>query len=53
MSKIFDLKQIENNVIEHLKKYMTQRFQANIFDLGLIYEIRFEERDNYLSVKLI
>ena len=48
MSKIFDLKQIENNVIEHLKKVYDPEIPANIFDLGLIYEIRFEERDNYL-----
>ena len=27
MSKNFDLKQIENKVIEHLKKYMTQKYQ--------------------------
>ncbi len=48
MSKNFDLKQIENNVIEHLKKVYDPEIPANIFDLGLIYEIRFEERDNYL-----
>ena len=48
MSKNFDLKQIENNVIEHLKKVYDPEIPANVFDLGLIYEIRFEERDNYL-----
>ncbi len=48
MSNNFDFKEIENKVIEHLKKVYEPEIPANIFDLGLIYEIRFEERDNYL-----
>ena len=48
MSEKYDLKEIENKVIEHLKKVYDPEIPANIFDLGLIYEIRFEERNNYL-----
>ena len=48
MNEKCDLKQIENKIIEHLKKVYDPEIPANIFDLGLIYEIRFEEKNNYL-----
>jgi len=48
MSKNFDLKAVEEKIIEHLKKVYDPEIPANIFDLGLIYEIRFEEKENYL-----
>ena len=48
MSEKYDLKQIENKVIEHLKKVYDPEIPANIFDLGLIYTIEFDENNNYL-----
>lgn len=48
METIFDLKSIENKVIEHLKKVYDPEIPANIFDLGLIYSIEFEEKEQYL-----
>ena len=39
MSTTFDLKEIENKVIENLKKVYDPEIPSNIFDLGLIYNI--------------
>ena len=43
METIFDLKSIEDKVIEHLKKVYDPEIPANVFDLGLIYNIEFEQ----------
>ena len=48
METNFDLKEIENKVIEHLKKVYDPEIPANIFDLGLIYNIEFDVNNNYL-----
>ena len=48
MSTTFDLKEIEKKVIEHLKKVYDPEIPANIFDLGLIYNIEFDINNNYL-----
>jgi len=48
MSIIFDLEEIEKKVIENLKKVYDPEIPSNIFDLGLIYNIEFEQKNNYL-----
>ena len=48
METNFDLKEIENKVIEHLKKVYDPEIPANVFDLGLIYNIEFIQKENYL-----
>ena len=48
MSTIFDLEEIEKKVIENLKKVYDPEIPSNIFDLGLIYNIEFEQKNNYL-----
>ena len=48
MKTNFDLKEIEKKVIEHLKKVYDPEIPANIFDLGLIYDIVFDVNNNYL-----
>ena len=48
METNFDFKEIEKKVIEHLKKVYDPEIPANIFDLGLIYNIEFDVNNNYL-----
>ena len=48
MQTTFDLKDIEEKVIEHLKKVYDPEIPANIYDLGLIYNIEFDVNNNYL-----
>ena len=48
METTFDLKEIENKVIEHLKKVYDPEIPSNIYDLGLIYNIEFDINNNYL-----
>lgn len=48
MSTIFDLKEIEKKVIENLKKVYDPEIPADIYNLGLIYNIEFGQKDNYL-----
>ena len=48
METNFDFKEIEKKVIEHLKKVYDPEIPANIFDLGLIYNIEFDINNNYL-----
>ena len=46
METNFDFKEIEKKVIEHLKKVYDPEIPANIFDLGLIYDIVFDVNNN-------
>ena len=48
MSVDFDLKKIEEKVIENLKNVYDPEITSNIFDLGLIYNIEFVQKENYL-----
>ena len=48
METTFNLKEIENKVIEHLKKVYDPEIPSNIYDLGLIYNIEFDINNNYL-----
>lgn len=48
METIFDLKSIEEKVIVNLKNVFDPEIPTNIYDLGLIYNIEFEQREHYL-----
>jgi metal-sulfur cluster biosynthetic enzyme len=48
METIFDLKSIEEKIIENLKKVYDPEIPSNIYDLGLIYNIEFEQKEHYL-----
>ncbi|MDZ7820196.1 MAG: iron-sulfur cluster assembly protein [Aliarcobacter sp.] len=48
METIFDLKDIEAKIIENLKKVFDPEIPTNIYDLGLIYGIDFEQKNQYL-----
>lgn len=46
---IFNLKEIKEKIIQvKLKKVFDPEIPINIYDLGLIYKIELEEKDNYL-----
>ena len=40
--KVFDLENVKEKIIENLKKVYDPEIPANIFDLGLIYNIEFD-----------
>ena len=44
----FNTKEIKEKVIEYLKHVFDPEIPVNIYDLGLIYDIEFEEKDHYL-----
>jgi metal-sulfur cluster biosynthetic enzyme len=48
METIFDLKSIEEKVIVNLKNVFDPEIPTNIYDLGLIYNIEFEQKEQYL-----
>ena len=48
MSVDFDLKAIEEKIINNLKKVFDPEIPANVYDLGLIYNIEFGQKNNYL-----
>jgi len=46
---IFNTKEIKEKIIEQkLKKVFDPEIPINIYDLGLIYKVELEEKDNYL-----
>lgn len=49
----FDLEKIQEQVIENLKKVFDPEIPANVYDLGLIYEINFEQKENYLHCVIV
>jgi len=50
---IFNLEEIKEKIInEKLKKVFDPEIPINIYDLGLIYTIDLEEKDNYLFAKI-
>lgn len=50
---IFNHEELKKKVIEKLKHIFDPEIPVNIYDLGLIYDISFEEKDNYLFCKIL
>ncbi len=48
MKAHFDLETIQTKLIEKLKNLYDPEIPVNIYDLGLIYSIAFETKENYL-----
>jgi len=44
----FNIQEVKQKVIHHLKHVYDPEIPVNIYDLGLIYNIEFEERGHYL-----
>ncbi|MGA1932703.1 metal-sulfur cluster assembly factor [Arcobacter sp. YIC-464] len=44
---------IEEKIIDNLKKVFDPEIPVNIYDLGLIYSIDFEEKGNYLHCNVL
>lgn len=45
---IFNTEEIKEEVVHRLKHIYDPEIPVNIYDLGLIYDIKFQEKDNYL-----
>lgn len=52
MALIENKEEIEQHVIKNLKGVFDPEIPVNVYDLGLIYEINFEEKDNYLHCNI-
>ena len=52
MSGIFNKEEIKEKIVENLKKVYDPEIPADIYNLGLIYEIKFEEKENYLYCEI-
>jgi len=50
--KNFDETELEKKVVEQLKHIFDPEIPVNIYDLGLIYKIGFEEKENKLICKI-
>lgn len=48
MQTPFNTEKIKEKVIERLKKVFDPEIPVNVYDLGLIYSIDFEVKENYL-----
>ncbi len=46
----FNIKEIKEEVIHRLKHVYDPEIPVNVYDLGLIYDIEFKQKDNYLFV---
>ncbi|QKF58751.1 metal-sulfur cluster assembly factor [Aliarcobacter lanthieri] len=49
---IFNKDEIKERVIENLKKVYDPEIPVDIYNLGLIYKIELEERENYLFCEI-
>ena len=50
---IFNKEEIKEKIIEEkLKRVFDPEIPINIYDLGLIYKVELEEKENYLFVKI-
>lgn len=49
---MFDLENIKEKVIENLKKVYDPEIPVDVYNLGLIYDIRFEQKENYLYCEI-
>ena len=52
MEKIFNFDEIKEKIIENLKKVYDPEIPADIYNLGLIYDIKLNERENYLFCEI-
>lgn len=52
MSGIFNKDDIKNRIIENLKKVYDPEIPVDIYNLGLIYNISLEEKENYLFCEI-
>ena len=52
MSNIFNKEEIKEKIIENIKKVYDPEIPVDIYNLGLIYSIDLEERDNYLFCEI-
>lgn len=48
MSSIYNFEEIKEKIITNLKNVFDPEIPVNIYDLGLIYEINLEEKDDNL-----
>jgi metal-sulfur cluster biosynthetic enzyme len=48
MSQVLNQEEIKQRVIKHIQNVYDPEIPVNIYDLGLIYNIEFEEKNNYL-----
>jgi metal-sulfur cluster biosynthetic enzyme len=48
MSNIYNFEEVREKIIENLKNVFDPEIPVNVYDLGLIYEINFEEKENNL-----
>lgn len=53
MENNFNLEEIKEKIIVNLKNVFDPEIPANVYDLGLIYEINLEEKGNYLNCEII
>ena len=50
---IFNIKEIKEKIItDKLKRVFDPEIPINIYDLGLIYKVELEEKDNYLFANI-
>lgn len=49
---MFDFEKIKEKIIENLKKVYDPEIPVDIYNLGLVYDIRLEQRDNYLYCEI-
>lgn len=52
MSDIFNKEEIKAKIIENLKNVYDPEIPADIYNLGLIYNINLEEKENYLFCEI-
>lgn len=52
MSGIFNKDDIKKRIIENLKKVYDPEIPVDIYNLGLIYNISLEEKENYLFCEI-
>lgn len=50
---MYNFDKIKEKVIKNLKNVFDPEIPVNIYDLGLIYEIDFEEKNNYLHCHVL
>lgn len=52
MQTIFNKDEIKEKIIANLKKVFDPEIPADIYNLGLIYEIKLQEKENYLYCEI-
>jgi len=53
MSDIFNEEEIKEKIVTNLRTVFDPEIPINIYDLGLIYEISLQRKDNYLHSHII